>query len=197
MRKQNKRALYESIIRDVAKVVKRRLNEGLYDFDSTSSYDDVDEILYGNKYEIIDKKPVDGLRRVKREVDGKYNFINVDGKLIFDEWFYYCNPFNADFLKGYALVQVEKDLYNYINKDGQFLSNEHFNYCTHFYPGGWAMVMATVGDKYMHNLHNVIDNQGRVVFNEWFGSTKRLFDAVHKIEHKLSKNNIIDYRFNN
>ncbi len=44
MRRQNKRTLYESIMRDVAKVVKRRLNEGRYDFDVTNTDDDVDYI---------------------------------------------------------------------------------------------------------------------------------------------------------
>ena len=45
MRRQNKRALYESIMRDVARVVKRRLNEGRYDFDVTNTDDDVDYII--------------------------------------------------------------------------------------------------------------------------------------------------------
>ena len=44
MRIQNKRSLYESIMRDVARVVKRRLNEGLYDFESTNSFNDVDDM---------------------------------------------------------------------------------------------------------------------------------------------------------
>ena len=38
MRKQNKRSLYESIMRDVAKVVKRRLNESDEEIDRSRSY---------------------------------------------------------------------------------------------------------------------------------------------------------------
>ena len=204
MRKQNKRHLYESIMRDVANVVKRRLNEGIYDFDSTNSYDDVDDILYGeerskheeerskHEYEIIDKIPVEGLRRVRRKYDGKFNFINADGRLIFEDWLYYCRRFNEDGLKGYALVHVERGLYNYMDKNGMFLSRMHFNYCSPFYPEGYAMVMIQSVRNHKNILYNIIDNKGRVVFDKWVGNIKKLYDAAHQIEYKLSRENIID-----
>ena len=49
MRRQTKRALYESIMRDVARVVKRRLNEDFKKTRNPNTLDNLTEFLKGNR----------------------------------------------------------------------------------------------------------------------------------------------------
>ena len=65
----------------------------------------------------------EGFEKVQKG-DGLWNFINKDGKLLFNEWFefYYVWHFH----EGFARVQRDDNLYNFIDKQGNILSDEWF-----------------------------------------------------------------------
>ena len=65
----------------------------------------------------------DGFARVQRG-DTLYNFIDKQGKLLFEKWFEWLD----DFFEGFAIVQREDKLYNYIDTKGKILSNEWFEF---------------------------------------------------------------------
>ena len=73
--------------------------------------------------------------------DKKYNFINKNGKILSDEWFY--NVYS--FYDGLAKVQRCDKKYNFINKQGKLLSDEWFIYVDMF-NGGFAKVQRTNGE---------------------------------------------------
>jgi len=182
-------------MRDVAKVVKRRLSEGLYDFDSTNSYDDVDDIInrrdeerrrneFAEKYEIVDKMPIEGFRRVVNKNTGKENYIDSKGRFISRNWYDRCYPFNKE---GYAKVRTtkvrtnnfgERYTYNLMNKDGRIL----FGY--------WCEELHDLKDSdyvlvKINGSYNFIDLHERFLFNSWFKSKADALEAYYKHYEKL------------
>lgn len=67
-------------------------------------------------------------------LNGKYNYINTNGRLLSEQWFDYCWHFKDD----YARVGLNNK-WNYINTDGKLLSKQWFNWCGNF-QDGYAMV---------------------------------------------------------
>ena len=94
----------------------------------------------------------DGFARVQRD-DGKWNFINQDGKLLSNEWFGYVDYFKNRL----ARVQRKEDKKcNYINKNGKIISDEWFNRVFDF-KDGLAVVERTNGEFCK------IDKNGKIV----------------------------------
>jgi len=97
MKRQNKRALYESIMKDVAKVVKKRLNESEIDNDGVVTHGNI--VRKRDRYNVkLDNGQIasdewfDDVRRIFRnyflvEIGGELNVMNSDGLMLFDEWF--------------------------------------------------------------------------------------------------------------
>ena len=116
-----------------------------------------------NKYNFIDAQGneqlfyrlenfKDGFARVQR-TDGKWNFINQDGKLLSNEWFGYVDYFKNRL----ARVQRKEDKKcNYINKNGKIISDEWFNRVFDF-KDGLAVVERTNGEFCK------IDKNGKIV----------------------------------
>ena len=73
--------------------------------------------------------------------DKKYNFINKNGKLLSDEWFY--NVYS--FYDGLAKVQRGNGLWNFIDANGKIISDEWFIYVDMF-NDGLAKVKRTNGE---------------------------------------------------
>lgn len=95
----------------------------------------------------------------KRISDNKYNFIDAQGKLLFDKWFDWV----GDFENGLARVQREREnpRFNYIDKEGKIISDEWFRWVD-FFKDGFARVQR---EDYSYNL---IDAKGNILSNEWF-----------------------------
>lgn len=72
----------------------------------------------------------EGFARVKR-VDGQYNFIDKDGRILSKQWFSDAHSFND----GLARVERGDELWNFIDKKGKLLSNEWFSFVDNFYGG--------------------------------------------------------------
>ena len=74
--------------------------------------------------------------------DKKYNFINKNGKILSDEWFYNVYSFYDEFAR---VQRSTDDLWNFINKQGKLLSDEWFIYVDMF-NGGLVKVKRTNGE---------------------------------------------------
>ena len=94
---------------------------------------------------------------ILQRVDGKYNLITANGKLLFEQWYEWID----DFYDGFALVERENHQYNYINKEGKIVSNEWFKWLDFFY-NGFARVQR------FDNSMNFINKDGKIISNEWF-----------------------------
>ena len=90
--------------------------------------------------------------RVQRDIDGKFNLITEDGKLLSKQWYEWIDYFQD----GFARVQRAYEKYNYIDKQGKLLSNEWFKYGYDF-NNGFARVQRGDGEW------DKIDNTGKIV----------------------------------
>ena len=88
-------------------------------------------------------------------LNGKWNFINRNNKLLSDTWFDFARYFSD----GCACVMLG-DKVNFIDKNGKCISDTWFDAVYDFY-NGYAKVR--LGDKY-----NFINQNGKCVSNTWF-----------------------------
>ena len=127
------------------------LNMGIVPFDM------VQELLDSGKKptEIFQSvtKLSNGYAKVK--LNGKYNLINEECKLVSPTWFDCCD----DFQNGYAMVELN-DKYNFINGEGKLVSPKWFDGLWDF-NDGYAKV--ELNDKY-----NLINEEGKLVSPTWF-----------------------------
>lgn len=206
MRKQNKRYLYESIMRDVAKVVKRRLNEGMYDFDYSNTVDFDDDYVRGrerkennrqerianlkSRYETVDTRG-NGLTIIANE-NGKYNIINSDGCLIFDKWWLVdVDEFKNGYAKVYMASQSQGLIINFIDMDGKIVSKEWFVDAGNFHDG-FARVEKVI--KYAKRW-NFIDTNGHFISEDWFDDVSNFKDgyAIVSVDRENGhKENVIN-----
>ena len=88
-------------------------------------------------------------------LDDKYNFIDTEGKYLFEQWFDDCWYFQD----GYGIVMLD-DKWNFIDTKGKYLSEQWFDDCCDFH-NGCAIVM--LDDKY-----NFINTDGKLISEQWF-----------------------------
>ena len=114
----------------------------------------------------------EGFARV-RKGDCLWNFINKDGKLLFNEWFefYYVWHFH----EGFAKVQRDDNLYNFIDKQGNILLNQWFRYVWPFHEG-FAKV------KRYDRLWNFIDKNSKLLSDEWFIDAYSFYEGFAKVQ---------------
>ena len=96
----------------------------------------------------------DGLAVVQRG-NKLYNFINKQGKLLFNEWFDWVGIFHD----GLAQVRRGDKLYNFIDTKGRILSEQWFSDAYSF-NDGFAKVKRTNGEW------NFIDKTGKIVVSK-------------------------------
>ena len=102
--------------------------------------------------------------------DGLWNFLDKQGNILSNKWFYYV----TDFDDGFATIRREDYLYNFINKKGNILSNEWFKDVS-FFDEGFASVQR--GDE----LWNFIDKHGNYLSNEWFNSVYGFYEGFARV----------------
>lgn len=90
--------------------------------------------------------------KVQRVSDGKYNFLDANGKILSDTWFYWVGYFSD----GLALVQREDGLKNFIDRQGKLLSDKWYRYLTNF-KDGFALIERDNGEWAK------IDKNGKIV----------------------------------
>ena len=91
---------------------------------------------------------------IVQRADDKYNYIDANGKIISDEWFY--NVYS--FYYGLAKVQRGNGLWNFIDANGKIISDEWFIYVDMF-NDGLAKVQRTNGEWCN------IDKTGKIIKN--------------------------------
>ncbi len=135
-------------------------------------FDEVQELLDSGKKpsEVFDYFGDfhEGLFRVK--LNGKYNYIDENNKLLSNQWFDYC--FN--FSEGFASVQLgEKG--NYINTNGEILLDKWFDGCGDFY-NGFAQVL-------LNNVCNYINTNGELLSpNQWFDDGYKFSEGFARVK---------------
>ena len=95
-----------------------------------------------------------GFARV--ELNKKYNFIDVNGNFISEQWFDDIDNFDKN---GLAIVGLN-DKWNFIDTNGNFISKQWFDEIYGF-KNGFAEVM--LNDKW-----NLIDTNGNFISEQWF-----------------------------
>ena len=88
-------------------------------------------------------------------LNDKWNFINVEGKLLSSQWFDYCN----DFKEGFAAVELNGK-WNFINVKGKLLLSQWFDDCNDFKEGFAAVEL--------NNKWNFINVEGKLLSSQWF-----------------------------
>ena len=86
---------------------------------------------------------------------GKFNYINTEGKYLFEQWWNNCGYFQDD----YAIVELDNK-YNFINTEGKYISKQWFDYCWDFRDG--------YGVVKLNHKYNHITADGRLVSEQWF-----------------------------
>jgi len=111
--------------------------------------------------------------------NGKYNYIDYNGKLLLQESVYFAYPFK----NGVAIIRKSQDEYNIIDKNGKYLLDEDLNEIS-----DCGFLCARKG-----NLWNIIDINGNFVFDEWYSRIEEIEDARnYLVITKDEKQNIID-----
>ena len=122
-------------------------------------------ILFDEVQALLDsgKKPKDifnyvfyfneGFARI--QLNGKYNFINTESKLLSDTWFDYVYAFSEDFARIFL-----NGKWNFINTEGKLLSNTWFD-TTYNFREGFAYVK-------LNGKYNLINTEGKLLSDIWF-----------------------------
>ena len=105
----------------------------------------------------------------KVELNGKWNFINTEGKLLSERWFDY----EGGFYEGFAAVKLN-DKWNYINTEGSLLSEQWFDGAGSFFEG-----FAAVG---LDGKWNFINTEGKLLSAQWFDFAWYFSDGFAKVE---------------
>jgi len=98
----------------------------------------------------------EGVAKVK--LNGKYNFINAEGKLLSEQWFDEAYKF----FEGFARINLNGK-YNFINAEGKLLSERWFDGAWHFSEGFARVVLCR---KWNH-----INKEGKILSEQWFDDT--------------------------
>ena len=109
---------------------------------------------------------------VQRVIDGKYNLIDVNGKLLLDEWYDYVSDFYGEVA---VIIRGDGDC-NFINKQGKILSEQWFEWADYF-DNGFAKVKRST-DK----LWNLIGENGKFLSNEWFKWAEDFKDGLAVVQ---------------
>ncbi len=187
MIRQNNRALYESIMKDVAKVIKRRLNEGLYDYVTTSSYEDVNSMLSKERLNNLEIHEYhEGFAVIVDRENDCMNYIDEDENLLSDMWFDECSYFSD----GCGKV-IKDDKINFIDKTGRMLFPEWVKMSVvdvYNFHEGFAVVKESKGQY----RFNYIDKNGRLLSNQWYFDAGSFHNGFAKVSIGLNSWNYID-----
>ena len=109
----------------------------------------------------------EGFARVS--LNGKWNFIDKNCKLLFNTWF----DLVGNFSEGFATVYLNGK-YNFIDKNGKFLSNDWFDYVYNFSEG-----LAAVN---LNGKYNFIDKDGKLLSNRWFEDVRKFSGGIAQVQ---------------
>ena len=114
------------------------------------------------------------------ELNDKYNFIGVNGKLVSQQWFDYVYNFNKN---GIAQVMLNNK-WNFIDVNGNLLSQQWFDNVYEFNENGIATVE-------LNNKWNFIDVNGNLLSKHWFNDIDEFENGIAIVELN-NKYNLID-----
>ena len=115
----------------------------------------------------------DGYAKV--ELNGKFNFINRNNKLLSDTWFDYVDHF----YDGYAKVELNGK-FNFINRNNKLLSDTWYDWVYNFYDG-YAKVN-------LNGKWNFINRNNKLLSDTWYDAGYNFYDgyAIVMLRHKYN-----------
>ena len=117
-----------------------------------------------------------GLLRVKFD-DHMYNFMRMDGTLISDKMFGFCDDTFSD---GYVIVQNQNDDYNFVDCDGNILSPKWFDVASEFIDGIAVVWNVDKGET-------IIDARGKRVIRNYYDDISFEFDSTKNREASMRR----------
>ena len=116
----------------------------------------------------------EGFARVKLE--GKYNFIDTEGKLLSEKWYDYAGYSS----EGFAVV-VLNNKFNHIDTKGKLLSEQWYDWVGDF-SEGFAQVK-------LNGKWNFINKEGKLLSEQWFDDAYPFHEgfALVKLDGKWCK----------
>ena len=144
------------------------LSEGIVSF-----YTKIDtKFKFRLKFDQVDEFN-DGFAAVK--LNGKYNFIDIEGQFLSYQWFDDVWTFND----GFAVVKLNGKA-NFINTEGQILSTQWFSWAWNFTEG-----FATVQ---LNGEWNFINTEGKLLSQQWFNATQGFNDGFAVVQLNDKRN---------
>lgn len=141
-------------------------------------------LMFDCWFDSIEEIENEGIFRVTTK-EGKYGLFSSNGTNLFGEYFKFC----GGFFHGFAVVENEECRFNYVNlKNNKYLSSTWFYCCYGFYSGSYGKVENEKG-KY-----NLIDINGKLIFNEWFDYIDNYFENGYIVIRKNHKYNKINFK---
>ena len=157
------------------------ISKGYIPFDKVQSYLDNLAIEDRSLYEIfdyVDNPNFYGYTRVK--LNGKYNYVTKDYKLLFNQWF----DSLGDFYDGYAAISVN-DKENFINQKGELISDQWFDSVRTFDDEHAFVYLSQYG-------WNAINTKGQYMFKEWFKNMSALRYGYFRVQKNDGKYYVVD-----
>lgn len=165
-----------------------------YIFDRFQTFKDKWIVVLSERYNIYDPKTNDFILNQWYDsiiaysdsnvmiviLNDRYNVIDLNGRLLLDEWYNYIDDFN----EGFAVViktENDGDIYNYITEDGRFLSEEWFVYAKEFSNGRGIVTM-------VNRKMNFIDQDGDFVFENGVDGLTDITNGYSVITYNGRKN---------
>ena len=103
------------------------------------------------------------------QLNGKWNFISQEGKIISNTWFDYV----FDFSDGFAVVVLNRK-YNFINIDGKLLNDTWFDEIPVF-KDGFARVK-------LNRKYNFINQEGNLLSDIWFDDVSNFIEGFARVK---------------
>lgn len=126
-----------------------------------------------------------GLIKVQN-LEGLWNFMNMDGEFISNRWFKQVKKF----VNGFSIVKNKDDKRNYINTDGKLIMNKWIQNVDNFSQNGFAIIENGNGKL------NLINSQGEILSDKWFEEIHReqegFFVVINRLSSGKSVYNFID-----
>lgn len=98
-----------------------------------------------------------GLIKVQN-LDGLWNFMNMDGEFISKRWYKQVK----EFVNGFSIVRNKDDKWNYMNTDGELVMNKWMSDVENFNHNGFAII------RNGNWKENVINAKGEILSDKWF-----------------------------
>ena len=106
-------------------------------------------------------------------LNSKYNFINKNGEIMFEQWFEYVD----DFDEGFAGVELNHKGWNFINQNGEIISKDWYTTVRYFKDGFAGVYLNGKG-------WNFINQNGEIISERWYDEVSDFYNGFAHVHYK-------------